>query len=59
MNQEFISETDERSQHFGILFSNGKRWAEQRKFLAQYLASSKDKMNEVVSDEAFQLVKQV
>ena len=59
MNQELSSETDERSQHFGILFSNGKRWAEQRKFLAQYLASSKDRMNEVVNDEAFQLVNQV
>ena len=59
MNQELFSETDERSQHFGILFSNGKRWAEQRKFLAQYLANSKDKMDEVVSDEAIQLVNQV
>ena len=55
----FFSETDEQSQHYGILFANGRRWAEQRKFLAQYLASSKDKMNEIVSDEAFQLVNQV
>ena len=57
--KKIYSETDERSQHYGILFANGRRWAEQRKFLAQYLANSKDKINEIVTDEAFQLINQV
>jgi len=44
---------------FGIVFASGKRWAEQRKFLSQYLASSKDSFDDIIGDEASRLCNQV
>ena len=47
----FFSKTDEDGQLYGLVFANGRRWLEQRKLFAQYLAGSKDKIDEIVGDE--------
>ena len=55
----FFSKTDEEGQLYGLVFANGKRWLEQRKLFAQYLAGSKDKINEIVGDEVSRFCNEV
>ena len=54
-----FSKTDEEGQLYGLVFANGKRWLEQRKLFAQYLAGSKDKINEIVGDEVSRFCNEV
>ena len=55
----YFSKTDEEGQLYGLVFANGKRWLEQRKLFAQYLAGSKDKINEIVGDEVSRFCNEV
>ena len=46
------SGTDAEGKLYGIAIASGKTWAEQRRFFSQYLASSKNKFDDVIGEEA-------
>jgi len=46
------SGADEEGKLYGIAIASGKTWAEQRRFFSQYLASSKNKFDDVIGEEA-------
>ena len=44
---------------YGIAIASGKTWAEQRRFFSQYLASSKNKFDDVIGEEAKSMCQEV
>jgi len=53
------SGTDAEGKLYGIAIASGKTWAEQRRFFSQYLASSKNKFDDVIGEEAKSMCQEI
>ena len=51
--------TDTEGKLYGIAIASGKTWAEQRRFFSQYLASSKNKFDDICREEAETMCQEV
>ena len=51
--------TDAEGKLYGIAIASGKTWADQRRFFSQYLASSKNKFDDVIGEEAKSMCQEV